>query len=424
MTKFIVKNNAESTVADNPLAQSATTLNVSIGEGTNFPSTFPFMITIWDDVTYPDPGDDSGMEIVKCTFRSNDSLTIVRAQEDTSDVAHSQGERVAMLITAGIIDELITEVVEDTAPKLGGDLDPNGHGFSIGSDADGDLYYRASGALARLEKGTSTQVLSMNSGATAPEWADNDPLIAKSIADIATDINSANTDSIPASYFNNVFSEDDSASIFNNTNLTATKAETIVKNSNLSSDVRTDICVLKTRVFGFWVSGGSLGTVRRYLAGCGTQSAGLCMGGYTGSNSAVTEEYDGSAWSAGGSLGTERYGLAGCGTQSAGLCMGGNYISYSAVTEEYDGSAWSTGGSLGTARSYLTGCGTQSAGLCMGGYTGSNSAVTEEYDGSAWSAGGSLGTARYALAGCGTQSAGLCMGGYTGSNSAVTEEYW
>jgi hypothetical protein len=43
--------------------------------------------------------------------------------------------------------------------------------IDLGSDADGDVYYRASGALARLPKGTASQVLQMNSGATAPEWA-------------------------------------------------------------------------------------------------------------------------------------------------------------------------------------------------------------------------------------------------------------
>jgi len=106
MTKFVVKNNVESTVADDPLVQSATTLHVPTGEGSNFPSTFPFILTIWDSNTYPDPGNDPGMEIVKCTNRSNDTLTIVRAQENTSDMEHSQGEQVAMLITAGIISEL------------------------------------------------------------------------------------------------------------------------------------------------------------------------------------------------------------------------------------------------------------------------------------------------------------------------------
>lgn len=45
-------------------------------------------------------------------------------------------------------------------------------GFALGSDADGDIYYRSSGALTRLAKGTAGQVLTMNSGASAPEWAE------------------------------------------------------------------------------------------------------------------------------------------------------------------------------------------------------------------------------------------------------------
>ena len=105
MVSFVVKNNSESTVADNPLASGATTLNVASGEGNNFPSTFPFRITIWDEITYSDPSDDSGMEIVHCTGRTTDALTIVRAQEGTADVAHTNGEAVALLWTAGILND-------------------------------------------------------------------------------------------------------------------------------------------------------------------------------------------------------------------------------------------------------------------------------------------------------------------------------
>lgn len=43
--------------------------------------------------------------------------------------------------------------------------------ITLGSDADGDIYYRASSLLARLPKGTALQGLRMNAGATAPEWA-------------------------------------------------------------------------------------------------------------------------------------------------------------------------------------------------------------------------------------------------------------
>lgn len=43
--------------------------------------------------------------------------------------------------------------------------------INVGSDADGDTYYRSSGALVRVPKGTAGQVWTMNAGATAPEWA-------------------------------------------------------------------------------------------------------------------------------------------------------------------------------------------------------------------------------------------------------------
>lgn len=47
----------------------------------------------------------------------------------------------------------------------------NGSNLAIGSDADGDMYYRASSKLARLAKGTANYKMFMNAGATAPEWA-------------------------------------------------------------------------------------------------------------------------------------------------------------------------------------------------------------------------------------------------------------
>lgn len=107
MAGFIVDNNLESLVADNPLAAGAVTLNISPGEGTNFPSTFPFRLTIWDEATYTDPTDDPNMEIVECTGRTVDALTITRAKESTIDVQHVLGERVGMLITAGMFNDPI-----------------------------------------------------------------------------------------------------------------------------------------------------------------------------------------------------------------------------------------------------------------------------------------------------------------------------
>ena len=100
MSGFIYKNNANSLIVGT-LAAGATTLNVTASEGANFPSTFPFRLTLWDATAQGDPGEDSGMEVVHVTGRTTDALTIVRGQEGTADVEHAAGEKVAMLWTAG-----------------------------------------------------------------------------------------------------------------------------------------------------------------------------------------------------------------------------------------------------------------------------------------------------------------------------------
>ena len=87
---------------------------------------------------------------------------------------------------------------------------------------------------------------------------------------------------------------------------------------------------------GAWASGGNMGTGRKYLAGCGTQTAGLAFGGRDGTN--VTEHYDGSAWTAGGNLATGRGYMGSAGTQAAGLAFGGDDVYLgSNTTEEYTG---------------------------------------------------------------------------------------
>lgn len=45
-----------------------------------------------------------------------------------------------------------------------------GANLAIGSDADGDMWYRAAGAMARLAKGPANTKLFMNAAGTGPEW--------------------------------------------------------------------------------------------------------------------------------------------------------------------------------------------------------------------------------------------------------------
>lgn len=146
-----------------------------------------------------------------------------------------------------------------------------------------------------------------------------------------------------------------------------------------------DIKVQNFTGIGAWASGGNLGTARNRIAGAGTQTAGLAIGGYpirTG-----VEEYDGSSWTSGGSLTAGREWSGACGTQTAGLTFGGDPITPPSDTEEYDGSSWTAGGSMNTVRERIVGAGTQTAALGVGGAPPNNgSSLTEEYDGSAWTA--------------------------------------
>jgi hypothetical protein len=65
------------------------------------------------------------------------------------------------------------------------------------------------------------------------------------------------------------------------------------------------------------------------------------------------------AWTAGGNLNTARFFLAGAGTQTAGLAFGGETQQYfTAATEEYDGIAWTNSTAMATARRRLAGAGT------------------------------------------------------------------
>ncbi len=95
-----VKNRATSTLASG-ITDTDTTLTVATGDGSKFPSSGDFHITIED-------------EILKCTARSGDTLTVTRAQEGTSAASHDAGKTVSLNITAAIIEELQTDKIDKT----------------------------------------------------------------------------------------------------------------------------------------------------------------------------------------------------------------------------------------------------------------------------------------------------------------------
>ena len=94
---FIFANNASSTLAG-PISTSATELNLASGTGALFPDTSAgqqFALTLNDAAT--------GLltEIVYCTERVSDTLTVVRAQEGTVAQNWLAGDLAANLVTSG-----------------------------------------------------------------------------------------------------------------------------------------------------------------------------------------------------------------------------------------------------------------------------------------------------------------------------------
>lgn len=97
MAVFLFANNANSTLAG-PISTSATSLNLATGQGALFPNPSAgqqFALTITDAAT------GFLTEITYCTARSGDTLTVVRAQENTVAQSWLAGDLAVNLVTAG-----------------------------------------------------------------------------------------------------------------------------------------------------------------------------------------------------------------------------------------------------------------------------------------------------------------------------------
>ena len=176
-----------------------------------------------------------------------------------------------------------------------------------------------------------------------------------------------------------------------------------------------------------FTEGNNLNTARAGGAMGGTVSAGFIAGGYISpsSYSNATEEYNGTSWAIGNNMtgattNGGKYVPGGGGTQTAGLCIGG----YPNVDEtlEYDGTSWTTSpATLNTAKDYTTSSGSQTNAVNFG--DGPASALTEKFNGTSWTEVADLSTARN---GCGALDGGdggaaLAIG--NSPSSTIVEEW-
>jgi hypothetical protein len=109
MAQALFTNNAFSLLASG-ITDVATSLTVTGGDGALFPNPTGgdyFYATLIDT--------SNNLEIVQCTARSTDTLTIVRGAESTTGLAYSAGDRVELRVTAAGLGETVTAAAASAA---------------------------------------------------------------------------------------------------------------------------------------------------------------------------------------------------------------------------------------------------------------------------------------------------------------------
>ncbi len=72
-----------------------------------------FNLVWWNSTDYPDPADDPNVEIVRCTVKTNDTLTISRAQESTTAATHNTTGK-----TYSMISTLTKKMMDDISNSM------------------------------------------------------------------------------------------------------------------------------------------------------------------------------------------------------------------------------------------------------------------------------------------------------------------
>jgi hypothetical protein len=128
---------------------SATSIVLASGHGAKLPdpATANYNLTWWNSSAYPDPSDDPNVEIIRCTAKSSDTLTVTRAQEGTSASTKNTGGatyKMILALTAKMISDIESLVSADNIFEIDidGDVMPTESGTineNFELDEDGDI---------------------------------------------------------------------------------------------------------------------------------------------------------------------------------------------------------------------------------------------------------------------------------------------
>ncbi|WP_299077075.1 hypothetical protein [uncultured Paraglaciecola sp.] len=100
MANVLITNNAYSTLASS-ITDVDTSITVATGEGARFPLPSGgdyFYVTLIDT--------SNNLEVVKCTARSSDALTVTRGEDNTTARAYSAADRIELRPTAAMLEDI------------------------------------------------------------------------------------------------------------------------------------------------------------------------------------------------------------------------------------------------------------------------------------------------------------------------------
>lgn len=112
MATFDATKNFAKVTTSTGYDDAAVSIVLSSGDGDRLPQPSTdgeFNLVWWNNTSYGDPSDDPNREIVRCTARTADTLTVTRAQESTTaSIKNAVGKtyRMALPITAKVIDDI------------------------------------------------------------------------------------------------------------------------------------------------------------------------------------------------------------------------------------------------------------------------------------------------------------------------------
>lgn len=127
-------NSAYATLASG-INSSATSITLTTGQGARFPSLSGgdyFYATLIDT--------SNNLEIIKCTARSTDVLTVTRGQESTTARAFSTGDRIELRVTAAGITESANELIASGTLVIPG-TSSSGAIIRLSEDTDNGTHY-------------------------------------------------------------------------------------------------------------------------------------------------------------------------------------------------------------------------------------------------------------------------------------------